>query len=200
MIALSIDGKKVWAKEGSTILEAARLYNIYIPTLCYHPLLSPYGACRLCSVEVVQRGRSRIVVSCLFQIEEGLEVKTNTERIQKLRRGIIELLLARCPSTERIQNLAKEMGVLKPRFSSENEDCILCSLCVRVCQEISEKKALSFVSRGTKREVATPFYQPSEECFDCWGCAYVCPTGAIKIENGKLVFPWMKKDLIFSKD
>jgi NADH dehydrogenase/NADH:ubiquinone oxidoreductase subunit G len=194
MIEITIDGKKIWANEGSTILEAARLTGIYIPTLCYHEALTPYGACRLCSVEITTAaGRTRLVASCLYPAEDGLQVKTNSERVQRLRKGIMELLLARCPNSDKIKDLARQMGVTEPSFILEDEECILCGLCVRVCDEISEKKLLSFVNRGTKREVAAAFYEPPEECIKCGGCAYVCPTGAIKIEDGKPVFPWMKK-------
>ena len=160
MIDLTIDGKKVQAKEGDTILEAARMFGIEIPTLCYHPVLSSHGSCRLCSVEVIQRGRSRIVVSCLYQVQEGLEVKTDSDRVIRLRRGIIELLLARCPESEQIRETAKALGVEKPRFVPDSEECILCGLCVRVCREISEKNLLNFVKRGFGKEIAAPFYEP----------------------------------------
>jgi NADH dehydrogenase/NADH:ubiquinone oxidoreductase subunit G len=194
MIEFTIDGKKTWAKEGSTILETARMFGIYIPTLCYHESLTAYGACRICTVEITTAaGRTKLVASCLYQVEEGLQVKTNSERVEKLRKGIMELLLARCPNSERLKDLARQMGVSEPRFKLGDEDCILCGLCVRVCEQISEKKVLSFVNRGTMREVAAPFHEPPEECITCGGCAYVCPTGAIKIEDGKLVFPWMRK-------
>ena len=193
MIEFTIDGKKIWAKEGSTILEAARMFGIYIPTLCYHEALTPYGACRLCTVEITAAGRTRLLSACLYPVEEGLVVKTNSERVKRLQKGIMELLLARCPRSERIQELARQMGVSETRFRLEDEDCMLCGLCVRVCDEISEKKLLSFVNRGIKTEVAAPFYEPPEECIKCGGCAYVCPTGAIKIEDGRLVFPWMRK-------
>ena len=193
MIHITIDGKDIWAKEGSTILEAARLYSIDIPTLCYHPMLTPYGACRLCSVEVVQRGRTRIVVSCLYPVSEGLEVKVHSDRVERLRRGILELLLARCPKSENIREMARQVGVSEPRFRVEGDGCILCGLCVRACHEISEKKILSFVGRGTQKEVAAPFYEPSQECIECGACAYVCPTRSIEYQDGKLVFPWMRR-------
>ncbi|MDY6835004.1 MAG: 2Fe-2S iron-sulfur cluster-binding protein [Chloroflexota bacterium] len=193
MIRLNIDGKDIWAKEGSTILEAAQLYGIEIPTLCHHPVLTPYGACRLCSVEIIQKGRSRVVISCLYPVSEGLEVKVNSERVARLRRSILELLLARCSKSEKIRELAREVGISEPRFKVEDDDCILCGLCVRACREISEKKILAFVGRGTQKEVAAPFFEPSPECIECGACAYLCPTGAIRYEDGKLIFPWMKK-------
>lgn len=193
MIRLNIDGKDIWAKEGSTVLEAAQLYGINIPTLCYHPILTPHGACRLCSVEIVQRGRSRVVISCLYPASEGLEVKVHSERVTRLRRGILELLLARCSKSEKIREMARDVGISEPRFKMEDDDCILCGLCVRACREISEKKILSFVGRGTQKEVATPFFEPSPECIECGACVYLCPTGAIRYEDGKLIFPWMRK-------
>jgi len=189
MVTLTIDGREIGAREGETILEAASRVGIEIPTLCYHEAISPYGACRLCTVEVNQRGRVRLVASCLFPVDEGLEVKTDSESVRKLRKGLMELLLASCPDSERIQSLAREMGVAETRFAPEENKCILCGLCVRACQEVSEKSIISFVGRGTKRKVATPFYAPSEECVKCQACAYICPTRAINFEEGKLVLP-----------
>lgn len=200
MISLTIDGRRVQAKDGATILEAAQMFGIDIPTLCYHPVLTSYGACRLCSVEIVQRGRSRMVVSCLYPAEEGLEIKTSSPRVQRLRRGIIELLLARCPGSESIRQMARTLGVAEPRFGLENDECILCGLCIRVCHEISEKHLLSFVGRGFAKEVAAPFYEPPEECIACGGCAYVCPTGAIRIVGGKPEFLWQRKNQIGEPD
>lgn len=192
MINLTIDGKKLQVTEGATILEAARMFGIDIPTLCYHPTLSAHGSCRLCSVEIVQRGRSRVVVSCLYPAEEGLEVKTRSPRVLRLRRGIVELLLARCPSSERIRALANQLGVEKPRFDRDDRECILCGLCVRVCHETSEKKLLNFVGRGFEKEVAAPFYETPQECIACGGCAYVCPTGTIRMVDGKPEFLWQR--------
>ena len=126
------------------------------------------------------------MVSCLYPVEEGLEVLTHSEKVMRLRRGIIELLLTRCPHSERLQQLAKQMGLEKPRYSLEDEECILCGLCVRVCTEIAEAKAISFVNRGVKKEVATPFFDLSAGCIGCGGCAYVCPTHAIRVENNQI--------------
>lgn len=192
MTNLTMDGKKLQVTEGATLLEAARMFGIDIPTLCYHPTLSAHGSCRLCSVEIIQRGWSRIVVSCLYPAEEGLEVKTCSPRVLRLRRGIVELLLARCPSSERIQALAGQLGIEKPRFDPDDRECILCGLCVRVCHETSEKKLLNFVGRGFEKEVAAPFYETPEECIACGGCAYVCPTGTIRMVNGKPEFLWQR--------
>lgn len=187
MITLTIDGREIGAEEGWTVLMAAQNVGIEIPTLCYHEALSSSGACRLCSVEVTtKRGRNRVVASCLYPVEEGLNVQTNSEKIRRLRRGLMELLVARCPNSQKIQDMARQMGVREPRFRLEGEDCILCGLCVRVCQEISEAKAISAVNRGIKKEIAAPFYDLAESCIGCGGCAYVCPTGAIRIEDNKI--------------
>ena len=166
-----------------------------IPALCYHPAVKPYGACRLCTVEVVEGSRSRFVAACLYPVREGLVVKTDTERVRKLRKGILELLLARCPNVKKIQDLAKEYGVEKPRLALGDQECILCGLCVRACQEIIGRSAISLVNRGIYREVACPFYvyELSEGCIGCGDCVYVCPTGAIQLgPDGKPILPQVK--------
>jgi len=183
MVKFIIDGKKVKAEEGSTILKEALNLGIEIPALCYHPALTPIGACRLCIVEVTKGKRTRIVTSCNYPIEEGLAVKTDTERIVRQRKLIIELLLARCPDVEIVKSLACQMGVEKSRFREENKDCILCGLCVKVCEEIIGVGVIDFVNRGIDEEVDTPYRIASDVCIGCGACAFICPTGAIKIED-----------------
>jgi len=199
VVHLTVDNKEIAVSGGQTILEAvARMPGIgNIPHLCYHPAVKPYGACRICTVEVSEDGGSkfRFVAACLYPVKEGLVVKTNTERVRKLRKGIIELLLARCPNVKRIQELAEEYGVEKPRFVLGDQDCILCGLCVRACQEIIGKSAISLVNRGIYREVAAPFYayELGEDCIGCGDCAFVCPTGAIQMgPDGKPILPEVK--------
>jgi len=198
-VHLTVDDKEIVVSGGQTILEAVqRMPGIgNIPHLCYHPAVKPYGACRICTVEVSEDGGSKFkfVAACLYLVKEGLVVKTNTERVRKLRKGIIELLLARCPNVKRVQELAEEYGVEKPRFILGDQDCILCGLCVRACQEIMGKSAISLVNRGIYREVAAPFYayELSGDCIGCGDCAFVCPTGAIKMgPDGKPILPKVK--------
>jgi bidirectional [NiFe] hydrogenase diaphorase subunit len=198
-VHFTVDDKNVMVSGGQTILEALqRLPGIgNIPALCYNATVQPYGACRLCTVEVSEDGGKnfRFVAACLYPAKDGIIVKTNTDKVRKLRKGIIELLLARCPHTRIIQELAKEYGVEKPRFSLGDQNCILCGLCVRACQEIIGKSAISLVNRGIFKEVAAPFYayELGEGCIGCGDCSYVCPTGAITMgPNGKPVLPKVK--------
>lgn len=127
-----------------------------------------------------------MVTSCLYPVEEGLEVQTHSENVLRLRRGLMELFLARCPESEKIREIARGLGITEPRFQLEDEDCILCGMCVRVCEEISGARAISAVNRGIKKEIAAPFYDLAESCIGCGGCAYVCPTGAIRVEDNKI--------------
>ncbi|HUV74016.1 MAG TPA: 2Fe-2S iron-sulfur cluster-binding protein, partial [Anaerolineae bacterium] len=193
MITLTIDDQEVKALEGSSLLEAARENGIEIPTLCYHEALEPYGSCRLCVVEVETPRGPRLVASCVYPAEEGAVVKTNSEMVRRSRRMTAELLLAAAPHAKVIQELAAEMGVQEPRVSLSDNDCILCGLCVRACKEIVGANAISLVSRGFTKEVSPPFEIGSNSCVGCTTCVFVCPTGAIKLEDvlgNKSVHTW----------
>ncbi len=184
LVHVRIDGREVAVERDTTILQAATDLGIEIPTLCHHPALEPYGACRLCTVEVVDRGRSKLVTSCNYPIRSEIEVITSSERVVRGRRMIVELLWARCAEAEVFQALGASYGIPEPRFElREGELCYLCGLCVRFCNEVVGAKAISLVSRGVEREVGTPFYKVSEACIACGACEYVCPTGAIKVTD-----------------
>ncbi|MBI5479295.1 MAG: (2Fe-2S)-binding protein [Deltaproteobacteria bacterium] len=186
MPTLSIDGKRTTVPDGATVLEAARSAGREIPTLCYHPELRPYGACRLCTVEVTQEGRTRLQASCAMPAEEGMAVATASERVLAGRRVIVELLLSRSPDAPRLRELAARVGARHGRVRPKNEKCILCGLCVGVCAEILGARAIGFAGRGVTRRVTTPFDGPGQECLACGACASVCPTGAIAMERRTL--------------
>jgi NADH dehydrogenase/NADH:ubiquinone oxidoreductase subunit G len=181
---ITIDGKKCEVQEGEYILEAAKSNGIHIPTLCHNEALSGIGSCRLCIVEVVERNRSKVVTSCLYPITSEIEVLTNTEKIIGMRRTIIMLLHERAPQNEYIQELCREYGVeTGTRFEGDKEeDCILCGLCVKACEEVG-KYAISTVNRGITKKVTTPYDEPSADCIGCGACEHVCPTKAIGIEE-----------------
>ncbi|MCX5900383.1 MAG: FAD-dependent oxidoreductase, partial [Proteobacteria bacterium] len=181
MINVTINDKKVQAEEGATILQVAQANGIDIPTLCHHPALEAQGACRICTVEAVRGKRKRFVTACNFPVAEGLEVYTHSEEVLSARRTIIELLLARCPSVEILQKLAKQLGVDRPRFALENDECILCGLCVRMCEQRMGRSAISLVGRGIDMKVDTPFHIQTDVCMACGACVSVCPTGVLKI-------------------
>jgi NADH dehydrogenase/NADH:ubiquinone oxidoreductase subunit G len=180
VISLRINGLDVNVEKGSTLLEAARFLGFPIPTLCHMEGLSPYGACRLCVVEIGEGERARLVTSCTYPAEEGLVVRTASSRVLKARRMILELLLASCPQSKVIQDLAAAHDVRKQRFRQEYEDCILCGLCVRMCEEQMVAKAIGFRGRGERRSIGTPFDIKSDQCRLCGGCIYVCPACTLR--------------------
>lgn len=175
MITLNLNGLDVTVESGMTVLEAAQFLGFPIPTLCHMEGLTPYGACRLCVVEIGREPNSRLVTSCTYPVEEGLIVRTASHRVVRARKMIIELLLASCPQSKTIQDLASEHGVRQQRFRQEYEDCILCGRCVRMCEEQMMAKAIGFRGRGRDRSIGTPFDVKSEVCRLCGGCMYVCP-------------------------
>ena len=175
MITFKINGIYVSVDRGTTLLEAAQFLGLPIPTLCHMEGLSPYGACRLCVVEVGDPPNSRLVTSCTYPAEEGLKVRTASARVVRARKMIVELLLASCPQSKTIQDIAAALDVRQQRFRQENENCILCGRCVRMCAEQMVAGAIGFTGRGQERSIGTPFDSTSEVCRLCGGCMYVCP-------------------------
>lgn len=187
MIELTIDGINIRVEEGTTVLEAAREVGIIIPTLCYHPGLSPFGACRICMVEVVKGSRSSLEESCTLPVETGQVILTGSEKVKKAQKLIIELLLASCPNSKTLQDMAANMGVNKVRFKIKDRGCILCGLCVRFCAEQMRSGGIGFVGRGTSRRVGTAFEVKPAECRNCGGCEWICPVNERSCMAGSLI-------------
>ena len=175
MIELTINGALASVEEGSTLLEGATYMGFPIPTLCHMEGLSPYGACRLCVVEIGEGPKAKLVTSCTYPAEPGLAVRTASARVVRARKMILELMLASCPQSKIIQDLASAHEVRTQRFRQEHEDCILCGRCVRMCEEQMAAKAIGFRDRGEHRSIGTPFDIRSDVCRLCGGCIYVCP-------------------------
>ena len=209
---LTIDGKQISAQEGETILSAATEAGINIPTLCHLDGLSEVAACRLCLVEVA--GTSKLLPSCVSTVAEGMDVKTDTERLRKYRLMILELLFAErnhvcsvCVANGHcdLQSQAERQGMTHVRFPylfpeakvdashelfiMDHNRCILCTRCVRVCDEIEGAHTWDVMGRGTDSRVITDLNQPwgeSDSCTSCGKCVQVCPTGALS-EKGRSV-------------
>jgi NADH dehydrogenase/NADH:ubiquinone oxidoreductase subunit G len=175
MIELTINGLQASVEEGTTLLEAAQFLNFPIPTLCHMEGLSPYGACRLCVVEIGEGPKAKLVSACTYPCEPGLVVRTASHRVVRARKMVLELLLASCPQSKAIQDLAAAHEIRQQRFRQEHEDCILCGLCVRMCKEQMMAGAIGFAGRGEHRHITAPFGLKSEVCRLCGGCIYVCP-------------------------
>ncbi|MCX7019758.1 MAG: bidirectional hydrogenase complex protein HoxU [bacterium] len=215
---LVIDGRDVSAREDQTVLQVAREHNIFIPSLCYLEGLHPVGACRLCMIEV--KGIPKLQPACVTRIKEGMEVVTRSERIDKYRKMVVELLFAErnhicavCVSNGRcdLQNMAKALDIdhvgvpyqyprlnvdaTHVRFMADHNRCILCTRCVRVCDEIEGAHTWDIMARGRDSRVITDLNQPwgeSESCTSCGKCVHVCPTGAL-FEKGKSVAEMVKR-------
>jgi len=183
MISFTIDGQMVEGKEGQNLLEVALDAGFDIPHLCYNENVKPYGACRLCLVEVSRKGRSRLTTSCNYPVLEGIEVFTATDKVLRARKMVMELLLAMCPGSPLLQRMAKDMGINEVRFKKEDKDCILCGLCARVCEEIVGAHAIQFAFRGDRREVVPPFQGEATNCIACGACVIVCPVNVIGMKE-----------------
>jgi NADH dehydrogenase/NADH:ubiquinone oxidoreductase subunit G len=175
-VLLRIDGREVRAKEDMTLLEAAESAGVSIPTLCHHEKLEPFGACRMCIVEIGDGEPKRLVASCVTPVEDGAVVTTRSERIDRYRRTLLELQLSHAPDAPSLVELAGEYGADRDRFEKEASFCIHCGLCVRYCAEVKKKNAVGFIDRGIRKEIAFLPEIASRECDACKECFPLCPT------------------------
>lgn len=182
MLNLDINGRRVSVRRGTTLLAAIHEAGFDVPTLCHHDVLEPYGACRLCLVEIFRPGRKtgRVVTSCSYPAEAGLVVETDTPAVVETRREVLDLLLARTPNAPRVRELAAAYGVHRSSYPPDQnrDNCILCGLCVRICAKLGFN-AISAAGRGPEREIRSPLGQPPMDCVGCGSCARICPTDNI---------------------
>ena len=185
MLTLRINGLDVQAEEWWSLLETAKFYGMEIPTLCHHDGLSEWGGCRLCVVEIGEGENTRLVSSCTYPATEGLVVRTHSRRVIAARKMMVELLLSICPISKTVQDLASQLGVQKVRFKVEQGDCIYCGLCVRICAEQMNGKAIGFVNRGGNIKITTPFDIQSDVCRHCGACMYICPACQLRCQGSE---------------
>lgn len=185
-VHITIDGRWLEVEKGKTILQAGRDFGIHIPTMCYMEHLTAYGGCRLCVVEIGRDGGKPFIdTACTYEVSDGLIVQTQTPRIIRARKMLAELLVASAPNVKIAQDIAARMGILKVRFPVEDNRCVLCGLCIRMCYEQMDGEALGFSGRGTGRKVSMPFHRRPETCRLCRGCEYICPGMVVPCQGVK---------------
>lgn len=187
MFTINVDGRDIGADEGETIIEAANRAGIKIPTLCYHEAVSPFGACRLCSVEVLTGGKPKVVQSCIFKAKPGLVIKTKSSSVIELREKILGQIFGDTLKEEEITRFAEKDSLDELQFPKGDQVCRICGLCIRVCKEISEAKAIKFEGKGKEKRVVPSAPDVSNICIGCGGCTYLCPTGNIRIDGEYIV-------------
>jgi len=186
MVTINIDGQHIEVVDDTTILKAAEKAGIWIPTMCHSDYFEPYGVCRLCSVEVVRGKRSRIVTACNYPVRGGMTVHTNSARVKWIRKLIMEFMVSRWPNVKVVREMAESLGIGAPRFVSLERDeaenaCILCGMCVNMCNDVVKAGVLGFAHTGIERKVVLPFGQKTDRCIVCGACVKVCPTGHIRM-------------------
>ena len=182
-VDLKIDGVNIRAPRGTSVLDMAIEYGVCIPHLCHVPYLTDIGACRLCIVEHVEGGRSKVTTSCTLLVQEGMVILSNTDKIMRLRHNIAELLVAQAPNSRAIQDIAVRCGVKEVRYPFRNATCVLCGRCVRACRDLFRADAIGFVGRGKDRRVEAPFGARSELCIKCGKCIDLCPMTIVPCEG-----------------
>lgn len=184
MVAITIDGRKINARENSTVLENVRSQGIILPTLCHHEEVSPFGACRLCTVEIKANGKWQLATSCNTPVAKGMEVRTNSEQAIEARALAARLLYSKYPKTKAVRDIAKQLGVAVADEKADAKDCVLCGLCVRACREVVGACALTFADRGLGRDLDEPKIEfTPDACIGCGSCAFICPTGYVRMET-----------------
>ncbi len=195
-IVLKIDDREVKATAGMTVLQVAQREDIHIPTLCHHEKLEPFGGCRVCTVEVEARGRKSYVASCLYPVQKDIDVRTRSEKVDKIRKVLVEQLMAHAPDAPELVKLAEEYGADRDKFNSEPSFCILCGLCVHYCAEVKQKNAVGFIDNGAVREISFIPELARKECWDCQECFAICPTSyaqAAYLLTEALAFPGQRE-------
>jgi predicted molibdopterin-dependent oxidoreductase YjgC len=187
-IEITINDWRVKAVNREPLINVCRREGIDVPTLCHHDRIKPYGVCRVCMVKVSWGRKSKYVTACNYPVENDDVVDTESRDVMSLRKMSIEALLGRCPNEREIVEFAASHGVTSSRFPPHKpggDDCILCGLCVGVCNEVVGAKALGFMERGPEREVVTPFMEFPESCIACGACSALCPTTKMTMERQK---------------
>ena len=203
-LTIIIDGVECTCQKGEYIYDVAKRNGIRIPTLCRHDAFPDHRACcRICIVELVQRGRSKIVTACVYPIDGPCEIFTNNERIREERTVLYALLKHRAPDAQLLDKMSRGLDTtgFERLITVDTEKCILCGLCVQACSSLGTG-AISTVNRGTDKKVDTPYGVASDYCVGCLSCANVCPTGAIEYSQTETTRTiWNRTfDLVFCKE
>ncbi|MBN2801949.1 MAG: (2Fe-2S)-binding protein [Deltaproteobacteria bacterium] len=210
-VEITINGVKAKAEAGENLLEVIRRYGFEVPSLCHHHALKPYASCRVCLVSIKEaNGRTNLTTSCNYKVEAGIEVSTESKEIHRNRKTIVELMLAEAPNAPEVLKIAAQYDLTDSRYAREkttkveiqNDGCILCGLCVRVCEEVVGVSALNFAGRGDKRVAGTPYMETPQNCIACGSCAYVCPAKCIGYteEDGMRKLKKWDRELPMDKD